>query len=188
MSQRPAHRLRPRMMRQAGRYQASYRRLAERYPSFRQRSETTELIVEISLQPWDSFAPDGVILFSDILTPLPALGLPFEIDDRRGPIIQDPIRHTDQLAALHALDVDKVRFTGDALCTLRASLPGEVAVLGFVGCPWTVATYAVEGGSSSTYKVIKSMRYSSTWVFGWEQGRCCTACYSVARGAHGYSE
>ncbi|GFH29831.1 uroporphyrinogen decarboxylase, partial [Haematococcus lacustris] len=51
------------MMRQAGRYQKSYRELAKKHPGFRERSETTELIVEISLQPWNSFKPDGVILF-----------------------------------------------------------------------------------------------------------------------------
>ena len=57
------------------RFQKTYRELAKKHPSFRERSETTELIVEISLQPWNSFHPDGVILFSDILTPLPALGV-----------------------------------------------------------------------------------------------------------------
>ncbi|GFH20041.1 uroporphyrinogen decarboxylase, partial [Haematococcus lacustris] len=84
------------MMRQAGRYQKSYRELAKKHPGFRERSETTELIVEISLQPWNSFKPDGVILFSDILTPLPALGVPFEIDDHKGPLIDVPIRTMDQ--------------------------------------------------------------------------------------------
>lgn len=71
------------MMRQAGRYQKAYRDLATRHPSFRERSEVMDLIVEISLQPWESFKPDGVILFSDILTPLAAMGIPFEIDDNK---------------------------------------------------------------------------------------------------------
>ena len=57
------------------RYQKTYRELAKKHPSFRERSEVTELIVEISLQPWHSFRPDGVILFSDILTPLPGIGV-----------------------------------------------------------------------------------------------------------------
>ena len=71
------------MMRQAGRYQKAYRDLALKHPSFRDRSEITDLIVQISLQPWTSFKPDGVILFSDILTPLNACGVPFEIDDNK---------------------------------------------------------------------------------------------------------
>ena len=78
------------MMRQAGRYMSVYRKLAEWYPSFRERSETTDLIVEISLQPWEAFRPDGVIIFSDILTPLPAVGVPFDIEEVRGPVIQSP--------------------------------------------------------------------------------------------------
>ena len=72
------------MMRQAGRYMQVYRDLAEKHPSFRERSETVDLAVEITLQPFRAFKPDGAILFSDILTPLPALGLSFEIDDAKG--------------------------------------------------------------------------------------------------------
>merc|ERR1719394_2311752 len=60
-------------MRQAGRYMKSYQKLCEKYPSFRERSEIPELAVEISLQPWKAFRPDGVILFSDILTPVEAV-------------------------------------------------------------------------------------------------------------------
>ena len=140
------------------RYQAAYRELARKHPSFRARSETTDLIVDISLQvrggkqraggtagpqrhavraaapldrrlfshqrttpppttmshlpvrplfrprppspqPFRSFRPDGVILFSDILTPLPAIGVPFEIDDNKGPLIDDPFRSADQVRA-----------------------------------------------------------------------------------------
>ena len=69
------------MMRQAGRYMKEYRDVAVKHPSFRERSETTDLICEITLQPFRAFKPDGVILFSDILTPFPAFGIDFEIDD-----------------------------------------------------------------------------------------------------------
>ena len=85
------------MMRQAGRYMKEYRDLAVKVPSFRERSENTDLIVEITLQPFNAFKPDGVILFSDILTPLPALGIPFEIDDYKGPILDQPIRDSEGL-------------------------------------------------------------------------------------------
>jgi uroporphyrinogen decarboxylase len=149
------------MMRQAGRYQASYRALAQRHPSFRERSETPDLIVEISLQPHRSFAPDGVILFSDILTPLPAIGVDFEIDDHKGPILEDTIRSRDRLAALHPLDASRTAFVGEALTQLRRELEGTgAALLGFVGSPWTLATYLVEGGASSLYKTIKGLAFS----------------------------
>uniref|UniRef100_A0A1D2A777 Uroporphyrinogen decarboxylase n=1 Tax=Auxenochlorella protothecoides TaxID=3075 RepID=A0A1D2A777_AUXPR len=149
------------MMRQAGRYQKAYRDLALQYPSFRQRSENTDLIVDISLQPWHSFRPDGVIIFSDILTPLPALGIPFEIDDIKGPLIANPVRSQEQVDALRSLDTDAVHFVGESLRALRAEVAPEAAVLGFVGCPWTLATYIVEGASSSTYTTIKSMCYTA---------------------------
>lgn len=110
------------MMRQAGRYMAVYRKLAEKYPSFRQRSETVDLIVEISLQPWRAFRPDGVIIFSDILTPLPAFGVPFDIHEVQGPIIQSPICDEEGLKCLHPIDLDKLQFVGESLKILH----GEV--------------------------------------------------------------
>ncbi|QHO16849.1 Uroporphyrinogen decarboxylase 1 [Arachis hypogaea] len=107
------------MMRQAGRYMAVYRKLAEKYPSFRERSKTTDLIVEISLQPWNAFRPDGVIIFSDIRTPRPAFGVEFDIEDVRGPVIQSPIRSKEGLKALHPIDLEKLSFIGDSLKILR---------------------------------------------------------------------
>lgn len=107
------------MMRQAGRYMAAYKKLAEKHPSFRERSENVDLIVEISLQPWTAFHPDGVIIFSDILTPLPAFGVPFEIDDIKGPIIQTPIQSEEGLKNLHPINLEKLHFVGDSLSILR---------------------------------------------------------------------
>jgi uroporphyrinogen decarboxylase len=107
------------MMRQAGRYMADYRKLAEKHPSFRERSENTDLIVEISLQPWKAFRPDGVIIFSDILTPLPAIGIPFEIDEAKGPVLESPIQSEEGLKALHSIDLNKVNFVGESLSILR---------------------------------------------------------------------
>jgi len=149
------------MMRQAGRYQKAFRDLAVKYPSFRQRSENTDLVVEITLQPWESFKPDGVILFSDILTPLPALGIDMEIDNKKGPIIENCLRSKDQLSTYSRLDIDKVNFVGESLKILRSEVGSGAAVLGFVGSPWTLATYVVEGGSTNTYTTIKSMIHTN---------------------------
>jgi uroporphyrinogen decarboxylase len=152
------------MMRQAGRYMQEYRDLAVKHPSFRERSETVDLITEITLQPWRAFQPDGVILFSDILTPLPAIGIPFEIDDYKGPILDQPVRDMKAVEAMHDLDLDMLPFVGEALSILRDEVGDTAAVLGFVGAPWTLATYIVEGGSSSTYKTIKSMAMANPEV------------------------
>jgi uroporphyrinogen decarboxylase len=107
------------MMRQAGRYMAEYQALAKRHPSFRERSETTDLIVEITLQPWRAFAPDGVILFSDILTPLPSIGVPFDISDSKGPVIQSPVRTEEQVKELVPINLDMLQFVGESLKILR---------------------------------------------------------------------
>lgn len=73
-------------MRQAGRYMKEFRAYSDIYP-FRQRSETPEIAIELSLQPWRAFQTDGVIFFSDILTPLPALGIEFDVIKGKGPVI-----------------------------------------------------------------------------------------------------
>lgn len=149
------------MMRQAGRYMKAYRQLREKYPSFRERSENPDLAIEISLQPFRAFKPDGVILFSDILTPLPGMGIPFDIVESKGPVIDPPIRTQAQIEQVHALDPEtSLPFIHTILQALRQEVGNEAAVLGFVGAPWTLAAYAIEGKSSKNYTIIKSMAFS----------------------------
>ncbi len=149
------------MMRQAGRYMKVYRDLRDKYPSFRERSENADLAIEISLQPWRAFRPDGVIMFSDILTPLPGMGIPFDIVESKGPIIDPPIRTKEQIDAVHELDPDdEMPYIRTILQTLRQEVGNEAAVLGFVGSPWTLAAYAVEGKTSKSYTNIKGMAFS----------------------------
>ncbi|HJM80088.1 MAG TPA: uroporphyrinogen decarboxylase family protein, partial [Prochlorococcaceae cyanobacterium Fu_MAG_72] len=148
------------MMRQAGRYMKVYRDLRDRYPSFRERSENPDLSYEISMQPFEAFQPDGVILFSDILTPLPGMGIDFDIVESKGPLIQEPIRSLSQIEALHPLEPNETMpFVGEVLGRLRESVGNKAAVLGFVGAPWTLAAYVVEGKSSKNYAVIKAMAF-----------------------------
>ncbi|CAK9135870.1 unnamed protein product [Ilex paraguariensis] len=153
------------LMRQAGRYMKSYQILCEKYPSFRERSENVNLVVEISLQPWEIFKPDGVILFSDILTSLSGMNIPFDIVKGKGPVIFDPLRT--------AADVDQVRefvpaesvpYVGEALTILRKEVNNKAAVLGFVGAPFTLASYVVEGGSSKHFTQIKRLAFSQPKV------------------------
>ena len=148
------------MMRQAGRYMKVYRDLRDRHPGFRERSEIPDLSYEISMQPFEAFAPDGVILFSDILTPLPGIGIDFDIIESKGPIIDPPIRSQAQVDALRPLEpAAALPFVGEVLGRLRQSVGNKAAVLGFVGAPWTLAAYAVEGKSSKNYAVIKAMAF-----------------------------
>lgn len=149
------------MMRQAGRYMKAYRDLRDKYPSFRQRSEIPEVAIEVSLQPWKAFQPDGVILFSDIVTPLPALGIDMDIAEGKGPIIDQPIRTQQQVDNLrHFEPEESLPFIREILQALRQEVGNQSTVLGFVGAPWTLAAYAVEGKGSKTYSVIKGMAFS----------------------------
>jgi len=148
------------MMRQAGRHMKVYRDLCKDYPTFRQRSEITDVAVEISLQPWRAYQTDGCILFSDILTPLPGMGMDFTIDEKVGPVMPT-IRSWDELEKIHAIDPYKsTPFVAEALKALRKEVGPETAVLGFVGCPYTLATYIVEGKTSKTYLNIKKMMWT----------------------------
>jgi uroporphyrinogen decarboxylase len=149
------------MMRQAGRYMKAYRDLRDRYPSFRERSEIPEVAVEVSLQPWRAFKPDGVILFSDIVTPLPGVGIEMDIAEGKGPIIEQPIRTWEQVENLHPIEpAESLPFIREILQTLRQEVGNEATVLGFVGAPWTLAAYAVEGKGSKTYSIIKNMAFT----------------------------
>jgi uroporphyrinogen decarboxylase len=148
------------MMRQAGRYMASYRALRDKY-GFKERCENPELAVKISLQPFHAFHPDGVIMFSDILTPLDGMGIPFELVESRGPIIDPPIRTRAQVDAVRLLEPEEsLGFVRTILQTLRKEVGDEATVLGFVGAPWTLAAYAVEGKSSKDYALIKQMAFT----------------------------
>ncbi|MCD7448896.1 hypothetical protein HAX54_046990 [Datura stramonium] len=86
----------------------------------RERGEPSACMDDASSgKPWEAFHPDGVIIFSDILTPLPAIGVQFDIEDMRGPVIQSPIRSEEGLKSLHPIDLEKLQFVGDSLRILR---------------------------------------------------------------------
>jgi len=153
------------MMRQAGRYMKVYQDLCKKHPTFRERSERVELAVEISLQPWEAFRPDGVILFSDILTPLSGMNIPFDIGSGNGPVIFDPIRTMEQVNKVTKLNAgESCGFVGESLKQLRAAVGNQAAVMGFVGAPFTLATYIVEGGSSKNFAHIKRLAFGEPAV------------------------
>jgi uroporphyrinogen decarboxylase len=166
-----------------------YRELRDRHPSFRERSENPEIAVEISLQPWRAFRPDGVILFSDILTPLPGIGIPFDIIESKGPIIEPAIRTQAQIDQLHEIEPEEsMPFIRTILQTLRQEVGNEATVLGFVGAPWTLAAYAVEGKSSKDYSIIKGMAFSEPAMLHQLLSKLADAiaayaCYQIESGA-----
>jgi uroporphyrinogen decarboxylase len=148
------------LMRQAGRYMEAYRRLRERYSTM-QLVKTPELAVEITLQPVDAFDLDAAIIYSDILPPLEAMGLDLEFAAGEGPVIRNPLRSLADVDALYEPEPrESLAFVLQAIRSVRAVLDGRLPLIGFAGAPFTLATYAVEGGGSRTMAVTKQFMYA----------------------------
>lgn len=152
------------LMRQAGRYMRAFREYSDVIP-FRERSENANIVRELSLQPWRKFGTDAVILFSDILTPLPALGVQFDIVPGRGPVIEQPVRTMKRALAISEVQFnaeDKLPFVAEALQVLADDVKAhDTSLLGFVGAPFTLAAYAIEGKQSKHLQQVKRMMYGN---------------------------
>lgn len=146
------------IMRQAGRYLPEYRALRERI-GFWDSCRTPEVACEITLQPVRRIGVDAAILFSDILVPLPGMGVPVEFAP--GPRIDSPLRTQAAIEALRVPDPhEDMGFVMDAVRLVRRELAGSVPLIGFAGSPFTIATYLVEGGASKSFSAIKTLLVS----------------------------
>jgi uroporphyrinogen decarboxylase len=146
------------IMRQAGRYLPEYRALRERH-DFLECCRTPELACEITLQPVRRLGVDAAILFSDILVPLPAMGIPVEFHP--GPVLGRLVRTRGDVEALRAPEAEEATpFVMEAVKLVRKELPREVPLVGFAGAPFTLATYLVEGGGSKSFAAVKALLFS----------------------------
>ena len=151
-------------MRQAGRYMVEYRRLREKH-SILELCKMPELAAQVTLQPIDRFALDAAIIFADILLPLEPMGLSLEFAEGEGPIIHNPVRDRAAVDRLKVIDDTELQYVMDAISLTRKMLAGRVPLIGFAGAPFTLASYAIEGGSSRNYIHTKQMMYREpeTW-------------------------
>jgi uroporphyrinogen decarboxylase len=131
-------------MRQAGRYHSHYQALKRRH-SFMELCKVPELACETTMGPIRDFGFDAAILFSDLLFPLETMGMGLAYEP--GPVLAWHLREPRDLARLAggADRIGELRFQGDAMRLIRAELPADKGLLGFVGGPWTLFAYAVEG-------------------------------------------
>jgi uroporphyrinogen decarboxylase len=146
-------------MRQAGRYMPEYRAIREHH-SLLDICRQPELAAEVTLQPVDRLDVDAAILFSDLLLPLEPLGIPFDFVKGEGPVIHEPVRTADDIDRLRGFEPREA--LGHVLATirlLRGELADRVPLIGFGGAPFTLASYAVEGGPSSHYARTKALMY-----------------------------
>ncbi len=145
------------IMRQAGRYLSEYRALKEKY-TFWELCLTPELAADITLQPVQRFGMDAAILFQDIMTPLPPMGL--EIDFTPGPVFKTPVRSAEAVDKLVVPDQNEIApYVAEAIRLIRAESP--VPLIGFGGAPLTLATYMIQGSGSKDYDEFRQfLRYA----------------------------
>ncbi|MGG3943183.1 uroporphyrinogen decarboxylase [Peribacillus psychrosaccharolyticus] len=146
-------------MRQAGRSQPEYRKIKEQYSLF-EITHQPELCAYVTRLPVEQYNVDAAILYKDIMTPLPALGVDVEIKSGIGPVIANPIKSLADVGKLGELspedDVPYVLDTIKLLTTEQLSVP----LIGFSGAPFTLASYMIEGGPSKNYNKTKAFMYS----------------------------
>ncbi|HTG83917.1 MAG TPA: uroporphyrinogen decarboxylase family protein, partial [Gemmatimonadales bacterium] len=148
-------------MRQAGRYMAEYRAIRAHH-SILEICARPELAAEITLQPVRKLGVDAAILFADILLPLVPMGLELEFVSGEGPLIRNPVRRAEQVNALREVDAETdLAATLETIRLVRRHLAPETPLLGFAGAPFTVATYAIEGGPSRHLLESKRMMYEA---------------------------
>jgi uroporphyrinogen decarboxylase len=146
-------------MRQAGRYMSEYRSLRERY-SLLDICRTPDLATEVTLQPVRRLEVDAAILFSDLLLPLEPLGIPFDFVHGEGPAIERPLRSEADLVAIRGFEPrEHLSYVLDAIRQIKQALGGRVPLIGFAGAPFTLASYAIEGGHSTSFAHTKALMY-----------------------------
>lgn len=148
------------LMRQAGRYMREYLDVRARTP-FLELCKTPKLAAEVTMQPYQHFGMDAVIIFSDILMPCEAMGMHLELSER-GPVLHDPVRSAERLAKLTIPDpYQGTGYVMEVIKEVKALINDEVPVIGFAGAPWTLATYMVEGGTSKNFIELKRLLFAN---------------------------
>jgi uroporphyrinogen decarboxylase len=152
-------------MRQAGRYMAEYRAIRQHHTLLEICAEP-DLATEVTLQPVRALGVDAAILFADILLPLGPMGAPFRFAAGEGPVFERAVRDAQAIEALRLIDPEEsLGHVLTAIRQLRRELEGKTPLIGFAGAPFTLASYLVEGGKSSSYFHTKRLMYSDPALF-----------------------
>ncbi len=152
------------IMRQAGRYQREYLKIRKKV-TLLELCKTPELAAEVTLMAVDRLGVDAAIIFADILLVTEPMGLGLEFVKGEGPVIDNPVRTRQDVDRLTEPDVDELSYVFDAIRITRRALRPDIALIGFAGAPFTIASYIIEGGKSRDYAKTKAMMYrdKATW-------------------------
>lgn len=149
------------LMRQAGRILPEYRAVRNSLAGFKELVETPELAAEVTIQPVDILGVDAAIIFSDILVIPEAMGLRYEMVEKRGPIFPEVFKSEADLKKLKVASAEDLHYTIDAIKITKKELNGRVPVIGFAGAPWTIFSYMVEGSGSKTFSEARKMLFTN---------------------------
>ncbi|MES2733746.1 MAG: uroporphyrinogen decarboxylase [Bacteroidota bacterium] len=149
------------LMRQAGRILPEYRAVREKLSGFIELATTPELAAEVTIQPVDILGVDAAIIFSDILVIPEAMGLPYEMAEKRGPYFPQTVQSLADLDKLKVSDAKTdLGYVLEAIKIVKRELNGRVPLIGFAGAPFTIFCYMVEGSGSKTFSKAKKMLYA----------------------------
>lgn len=151
-------------MRQAGRYLKPYREIRARH-GILEICKNPELAAAITLQPVEILDVDAAIIFADLLLPVEPMGLRLEFLSGEGPVIHNPIVRSEDVDDLLTGGTDELGYVGEAIQLVARTLAGRVPVVGFVGAPFTLASYMVEGGASKTFLKTKRLMFGNEVVW-----------------------
>jgi len=145
-------------MRQAGRYMKQYRDIRAK-ASILEICKRPDLAAQVTLQPLEVLDVDAAIIFADLLLPVEPMGLKLKFVSGEGPVIYNPVRTSDDIDSLSISSTDQLGYVGEAIALVVRQLAGRVPVIGFVGAPFTLASYMIEGGPSKNFVRTKTMMY-----------------------------
>ncbi|WP_273214348.1 uroporphyrinogen decarboxylase [Runella zeae] len=149
------------MMRQAGRILAEYRAVREKAGSFIKLATNPELAAEVTIQPVDLLGVDAAIIFSDILVIPEAMGLPYEMEEKKGPVFPKVVQSVADIDSLRIAEPEAdLAYVLDAIKIVKRELDGRVPLIGFAGAPFTIFCYMIEGRGSKTFSVAKKALYA----------------------------
>ncbi|WP_066759912.1 uroporphyrinogen decarboxylase [Crocinitomix algicola] len=150
------------LMRQAGRILPEYRAVRSSLSGFKELVETPDLAAEVTIQPVDILGVDAAIIFSDILVVPEAMGLPYQMIEKKGPWFENTIRSTEDLSKISdQIDIeDRLGYVLEAIKVTKKELNNRVPLIGFAGAPWTIFCYMTEGEGSKTFSKAKRILYS----------------------------
>jgi uroporphyrinogen decarboxylase len=147
-------------MRQAGRYMPEYRAVRKQH-SLLEICQQPALAAEVTITAAEFLGVDAAIIFADLLLPLEVMGLPFHFSAGEGPVIEKPVRTTEDIANLRTDRAADLGYVSEAVTLVAKHFADRVPVIGFCGAPFTLASYMIEGGGSRNYVHAKKLMYNS---------------------------